>query len=78
MSWNYRLVKEKTDDDGDWFGVHEVYYNKDGSIHLINDEPVSICGETPNEIMETCKKIIECLSRATLVDGEIVFVDGHD
>ncbi len=33
MSWNYRVIRHKNDQE-EWFNIHEVYYR--------NDKPVSI------------------------------------
>ncbi len=43
MTWNYRIVKYK---DGSGYGLHEVYYNKDGEVHSMTTEPASFaCGD---------------------------------
>lgn len=49
MSWNYRIVKY-ADDSG--YGVHEVYYNPDGSPRSMTQEPAVITGDTESEIRE--------------------------
>ena len=47
MSWNYRMVKRL---DGT-LAVHEVYYNKAGRECSMTAEPVSLYGDSPEEIV---------------------------
>lgn len=51
--WNYRLVQYH---DGSGYGVHEVYYDKDGKEVSMTAEPVSLVAETAEEI---CASILE-------------------
>ena len=49
MSWNYRIVKYK---DGGGYGLHEVYYDKDGLAWAMTEKPVGfVCDvdEDPKE-----------------------------
>jgi len=39
MPWNHRLVRYR---DGSGYGVHEVYYNKDGQPCAMTQEPIRI------------------------------------
>jgi hypothetical protein len=75
MSWNYRVVKSKDDDGEEYFAIHEVYYNKDGSIKLMTEEPVSVGSDTAEGIKWVLQKMVDSLKEEVLVDGEIVFVD---
>jgi hypothetical protein len=45
MSWNYRLCRTKSQAPGSevyTYGIHEAYYNKDGSIWAITENAVSV------------------------------------
>lgn len=46
MTWRYQIIKHK-----DWFGLHEVYLNKDGEIDNWTEKPVDFVGDTPEEIL---------------------------
>ena len=48
--WNYRIVRRKCS-DGDKYGIHEVYYNEDGSIWAISEQPCMPFGETKKELL---------------------------
>jgi hypothetical protein len=75
MSWNYRIVKGKTEDGDEYFGVHEVYYNRDGSIKLMTESPVEVASDTLEGVKSVLQMMSDCLSKDVLVDGEIVFTD---
>jgi len=36
-------------------------------------EPVSICGDSIEEIREYCQWILECLDKEILIEGEVEF-----
>ncbi len=71
--WNHRVVKETFPDGKSWYSVREVFYNKDKSIMGYTEEPVSICGDSIEEIREYCQWILECLDKEVLIDGEVEF-----
>ena len=40
MSWNYRVVRRWLKDSGEYqLGVHEAYYDKNGRVRAISEEP---------------------------------------
>lgn len=49
--WNYRIVRKQLDTGEESFQVHEVYYNDDGNIFAISEEPISPSGETAAELV---------------------------
>jgi hypothetical protein len=76
MSWNYRVVKGKSEDgDEEYFGIHEVYYNKDGSIRLMTESPVAAISETAEGLRDVLNRMAACFSKDVLVEGEIVFTE---
>jgi hypothetical protein len=52
MTWNNRIIRHKGEIK-DWYAVHEVYYNDDGSPALITEEPIDITGETVKELVSS-------------------------
>ena len=53
MSWNYRVMKRKikgADYEEEFYAIYEVYYEDDGSIKAWTEKPVSIQGETLEEL----------------------------
>jgi len=50
----------------------------DGSIYSYTEDPGDISGESVDEILECCQRIITCLDKSILVDGQVEFVDSQD
>ncbi len=51
MTWNYRLVKRPVGVDGHFaYGVHEAYYNPDGEVWAITQDPVQLSADHINEL----------------------------
>jgi hypothetical protein len=48
--WNYRIVRHKIA-GGEYYRVHEVYYDADGEPAIIAEEPQAAFGETPDELI---------------------------
>jgi hypothetical protein len=74
MSWNYRVVKI-TEDDDDYFAIHEVYYNEDGSIRVMTESPVPVGGESVDSLRSSLQMMMSCLDKDVLVENEIKFID---
>lgn len=76
--WNYRVVKiphlVKTQHVGRYsFGIHEVFYHNDDSIHSYTREPVDVSAETLEELREVLEQMLSALDKPVLVDGEVEF-----
>jgi hypothetical protein len=50
MSWNYRIIRDKQADGSYWLAVHEVFYEADGTPTSCTKEPISVEGETVEEL----------------------------
>lgn len=72
--WNHRVIKKVTE-IGTFYGIHEVFYNDDGSIYSYTENPVDVFGENIAELQQTLEWMLKCLDKPVLVDGEVEFVD---
>lgn len=71
MTWNFRLVKHyKNDDRKAWYGVHEVFYTESGKPCGMTQEPVSINGESPKDILKYLSMIQRDLKRLPVLDPQ--------
>lgn len=65
MSWNHRVVRRTYPnthmDDSILYEIHEVYYNSDGSINGITEEPIKIREETVDDLRKTVERLTKCL-----------------
>ena len=55
--WNNRTIKHEKNKTT-WYSVHEVFYNKDGSIYAYTEDPITIVGETEEEAVEQAEQIL--------------------
>lgn len=60
MTWNYRIIKE-----GGYYSVCEVFYNRNKPYSWT--EPITIEGESTNEILEQLEMIIKDINSKVLV-----------
>src|SRR5262249_149086 len=75
--WNYRVMRH-FDEEHEWFGIHEVYYEYDGSVNDWAVEAMEPHGESPSELCRDLAMMIAALTRPVLDyrDGkEIALVD---
>lgn len=65
MSWNYRIV-HRVQSGEDCFGIHEAYYNPDGSIWAISEEPIAPFGNTKKELIDDHAHMTEAIIKPVL------------
>jgi archaellum component FlaC len=75
MSWNHRVVRRiyphAHRDDTILYQIHEVYYEDDGYLTIINitEEPVRIIEETVDDLRKTVERLTKCLEQP-IIDYE--------
>ena len=50
MTWNYRIIHHDQDDP-EWFGLHEVYYDGAGRVEGWTEAPVEFVADTREEML---------------------------
>jgi hypothetical protein len=63
-TWNHRVMKRVTK-YGTYYGVHEVYYDSEGKVEGYT-APVSVVGESIEEIKQYLEMILNCLDKDIL------------
>ncbi len=69
MTWNYRLVKKSLPDSEHehfTYGIHEVYYNEDGTAWGVTEDPVDMSAEHLNELKIQWDMLIEAFGRPVI------------
>ena len=65
MSWNHRVVRRFYPnthmDDSMLYEIYEVYYDKDGKINGLTEEPIRISEETVDDLRKTVERLTKCL-----------------
>jgi hypothetical protein len=70
--WNHRVV-QRVDGDGVSFGIHEVHYNDYDAITGYTFDPVPVDCDTLEDLRDTLERMLRCLDKPVLIDGEIEF-----
>jgi hypothetical protein len=76
MSWNIRLWQLKTKTGETYLEAKETYYNSKGEICACTENPVNICGDSVEDILEyleLLKRDIERSKEDILVDDGFIF-----
>jgi hypothetical protein len=73
MSWNYRVIEHE-----EMFYIHEVYYNDNGDIYAISEDPAGPAGETLEELKDDMEHYRQALDRPVLKLSEIIFAPADD
>lgn len=68
MVWNYRVIENDK-----MFYIHEVYYNDNGDITAISEDPMHPHGETLEELKNDMKYFLQAFNRPVLKKDEIKF-----
>jgi len=72
MSWNYRVIKQE-DGDESHYGIHEVYYNDDGSLFCYTDNCSDVFwqeGESGSDTTKTGPGGVRVISREQFRSGK--------
>lgn len=63
--WNHRLIA--TEHKGEtYYQIHEVYYDKDGVPNGYTSNPISVSGESIEDIRWVLDKMKECLNKPVI------------
>lgn len=78
MSWNHRVMRHIEENGDEWFGIHEVFYEDNGSIKNWTVDAMDPHGESPFELGTDLARMMAALTKPILDhrDGtEISLVD---
>lgn len=68
MSWNYRVVRFKDDDETPYYELKEVFYNRDGTLMGYSDATVS--GESFTDIIKVLGMMKDDAHRSVIDESE--------
>ncbi len=67
MSWNHRIVRKVRDNGDVYYGIHEVYYDCDGSITSRTAESYQDLNcETLEDMLWLLNALVECAKKPIL------------
>ena len=69
--WNNRIVKHEKDDTV-YYSVHEVFYKEDGRIYGYTENPITIFGETVEDVKSQLEMITKDIEKHEVIDASTV------
>ena len=84
MSWNYRVVKRYQDVVGGrgskeyFYSIHEVFYNSNGDIVSISEEPAGPENESFEELRGEVTRMLDAMGKPVLDYDQIEFGEWID
>ena len=69
--WNNRIVKHEKN-GVTWCSVHEVFYNENGGINGYTDKPITIVGETVEDVKSQLEMIAKDIEKHEVIDASTV------
>ena len=73
MTWNYRVIKHEDEIAGEIeesLGIHEVYYNDDGSLWQYTADPVGVVADSVAELKEVLAMMAKAIELPVLEKGD--------
>jgi hypothetical protein len=76
--WNNRIIQHEKDGTV-YYSVHEVFYSKNGGINGYTEEPITILGETVEDVKTQLEMIMTDIEKHEVIDASLVkFEDWYD
>jgi hypothetical protein len=60
--WDYRVVRQTTEDGDEWLGVQEVYYDDD-ETPMAHTTDLEVVGDSIADIRKTLQRMLWCLDK---------------
>jgi hypothetical protein len=67
-SWNYRVMRHSARNSSgqEWFAIHEVFYDDNGTPYAASEEACAAFGETSDELFDDMKRMQSAFDRPIL------------
>ena len=77
--WNNRIIKHEGSTGEVWHSVHEVFYSENGGINGFTEDPITILGETVEDVKSQLEMIMKDIEKHEVIDASTVkFEDWYD
>ena len=61
--WDYRIVRQTTEDGGEWLSVQEVYYDDETNEPMAHTTDLTLEGDTISGIRKQLQRMLWCLDK---------------
>ncbi len=62
-AWDYRIVRQTTEDGGEWLSVQEVYYDDETGKPMAHTTDLTLEGDTISGIRKQLQRMLWCLDK---------------
>ena len=69
MSWNHRVLAMEIECEL-YYGIYEVYYDENGKPNGYSEKPVTVAGDTIDNLKCTLKRMHQAFRKPVLYEGE--------
>lgn len=69
--WGYRIMKHTADEE-EHFAVHEVFYSDKGDVESWTADPISISGDSKQEVIASIKQMLGDCRQPVLVESKLL------
>lgn len=66
MTWNHRVVRRGYPNGEHLYEIHEVYYDSEGKIEFMTEDPIDPVGDNLEELRVTLERMTRCLDKPVL------------
>ena len=64
--WNYRIIKREQSSGEVTYGIYEVYYDLEGNVRGHTENPISVIGESIDDLKFDIENLKESLNKDVL------------
>ena len=72
MTWNYRIIRHDQDNP-EWYGLHEVYYNEAGAVEGWTEDSIDFVGDSAEDLTRSIEMALsDARHHAVLVESQTI------
>ena len=61
--WDYRVVRQTTEDGAEWLSVQEVYYDDETGKPMAHTTDLEVVGDSISDLRKTLQRMLWCLDK---------------
>ena len=61
--WDYRVVRQTTEDGDEWLGIQEVYYDEETEKPMAHTMDLEVVGDNIADLRKTLQRMLRCLDK---------------
>ena len=69
MTWNYRIMKHKEEDE-EWYDLREIYYDKSGRANGYTAYATTFVADTPEDLIESLEMALYDAKSRKIITAE--------